>query len=460
MKQPSILHPTILHPSRRELLKRALQGGLGLAAMSTLQLSAMSQALAAQSSAVTGYKALVCVFLFGGNDSANMLIPLAGDSRNAYMQARQSLAVADALPITPLTTVADGIGVHPALAALTPLFSTKKLAFVSSIGALQQPTSKLEVQQGKAVLPANLYSHNDQQATWMRGKEAMSLNQGWGAQMLELLHTQPEFSSCISLSGTNLWQRGQLIQPFGMSAKGVSGLTAHNGSSNRALLMKNLQAALLSSQAHPLANLYAQSNSAAQARSLIVADALTQAPTLNTLFAADNNLAQQLQMVAKLISVQATLGVGRQVFFVGMGGFDTHDDQNTVHPALLSQLSSALASFADATVELGVSDQVTTFTMSDFGRTLSSNGDGTDHGWAGNQLVMGGAVKGGDIYGQLLQQRLGSELDLGGGRMIPTTANVQLFGSLAQWFGLSDSQRLQIFPALSAFNASVLPLFT
>ncbi len=445
--------------SRRDLLKRALQGGLGLAALSTLQLTAMSKALAAQSTPVSGYKALVCVFLFGGNDSANMLVPLAGDSLTAYAQARQSLAVTGALPISPLTAVADGIGFHPALAPLQPLFASQQLALISGVGALQQPTSKLEVQQGKALLPKNLYSHNDQQATWMRGQEALSLDRGWGAQMLELLQSNPEFSSCISLSGTNLWQRGQLLQPFGMSAKGVSGLTAHNGVGSRAMLMKNLQAALLAPQTQPLANLYAQSNSAAQARSLIVADALTQAPTLQTVFAPDNNLAQQLQMVARLISVQATLGVGRQVFFVGMGGFDTHDDQNTVHPALLGQLSAALASFAAATSELGVADQVTTFTMSDFGRTLSSNGDGTDHGWAGNQLVLGGAVQGGDIYGQLLQQRLGSELDVGGGRMLPTTANVQLFASLASWFGLSDSQRRQIFPALSAFDSSVLPLF-
>lgn len=445
--------------SRRDLLKRALQGSLGLAAMSSLQLTAMSHALAAQSASVNDYKALVCVFLFGGNDSANMLIPLAGDSLNAYQQARQSLAVSGALPINPRTAVADGVGFHPALAPLQPLFSAGPLAVISGVGALQQPTSKLQVQQGKAVLPKNLYSHNDQQATWMRGQEPLNLDRGWGAQMLELLQTNPDFSSCISLSGTNLWQRGQLLQPFGLSAKGVPGLTAHAGNSGRAVLMKNLQTALLAPQTHPLANLYAQSHSAAQARSVIIADALSQAPALNTVFASDNNLAQQLQMVARLISVQARLGVGRQVFFVGMGGFDTHDDQNTVHPALLGSLSSALLSFYQATEELGVAQQVTAFTMSDFGRTLSSNGDGTDHGWAGNQLVLGGAVKGGDIYGQLLEQRLGSEWDLGGGRMIPTTANVQLFASLASWFGLSERQRLQIFPALSAFAPSRLPLF-
>jgi uncharacterized protein (DUF1501 family) len=445
--------------SRRDLLKRALQGSLGLAALSSLQLTAMSKALAAQSAPITGYKALVCVFLFGGNDSANMLIPLTGDSLNAYQQARQSLAVNAPIPISPRTPVAEGIGFHPALASLQPLFASEQLAVISGVGALQQPTSKTQVQQGTALLPKNLYSHNDQQATWMRGQEPQSLDRGWGAQMMELLQSAPDFSSCISLSGTNLWQRGQLLQPFGMSAKGVSGLTAHSGNSQRALLMKNLQTALMAPQAHPLAELYSQSNTAAQARSLIIADALTQAPTLNTVFAADNHLAQQLQMVAKLISVQSRLGVGRQVFFVGMGGFDTHDDQNTVHPALLSQLSSALASFVAATTELGVAEQVTSFTMSDFGRTLSSNGDGTDHGWAGNQLVLGGAVRGGEIFGQLLQQRLGSELDLGGGRMIPTTANVQLFASLASWFGLSNSQLLQIFPAFSAFNASALPLF-
>ncbi|MBU1438823.1 MAG: DUF1501 domain-containing protein [Gammaproteobacteria bacterium] len=445
--------------SRRQLLKNMLQGSLGLAALSSLQLTAMQKALAAQSAPITDYKALVCVFLFGGNDSANMLVPLAGDSLADYVTARQSLAVSGALPISPRTAVNDGIGLHPALASLQLLFNTGELAIVSGVGALQQPTTKIQVQQGNAVLPKNLYSHNDQQATWMRGQEPQSFDRGWGAQMLELLESSPDFSSCISLSGTNLWQRGQLLQPFGMSANGVPSLSAHSGNSSRALLLKNLQASLLAQQTHPLANLYAQSNSAAQARSVIVADALTQAPTLNTQFAAGNNLAQQLKMVARLMSVQSQLGVGRQVFFVGMGGFDTHDDQNTVHPALLGNLSAALASFQQATAELGLAQQVTTFTMSDFGRTLSSNGDGTDHGWAGNQLVLGGAVQGGDIYGQLVQQRLGSEFDVGGGRMIPTTANVQLFASLAHWFGLSESQRRQLFPALAAFDPALMPLF-
>lgn len=448
-----------MQQQRRLFLKNVLTGSLGLAALSSLQLTAMSKALAAQSAPVTGYKALVCVFLFGGNDSANMLIPLAGDSLSHYLAARQTLAVTGALPITPITAVKDGIGLHPSLSPLQSLFSGGQLAVVGGVGALQRPTTAAEVKNGSAILPANLYSHNDQQATWMRGQEPMLLNRGWGAQMLELLQSTPDFSSVISLAGSNLWQRGQLLQPFGMSANGVPSLAAHNGTSSRAQLIKKLQASLLGQQSDPLANLYAQSNSAAQARGALVADALTQAPAMSTPFAADINLAQQLKMVAKLISVQAKFGVGRQVFFVSMGGFDTHDAQNTVHPTLLANLGAALASFYQATTELGVAEQVTTFTMSDFGRTLSSNGDGTDHGWAGNQLVLGGAVKGREIYGQLIEQRLGSAFDVGGGRMIPTTANAQMFASLASWFGLSDSQRLQVFPALSAFSASALPLF-
>ena len=445
--------------SRREWLKLGLQGSLGLAALSSLQLSAISRAVAAPAVATSDYKALVCVFLFGGNDSANMLIPLGGDSLAGYRQARQALAVEGALAISPTTSVPDGVGFHPAMASLMPLFDNKQLAMVTGVGALQQPTSKASVQQGTAVLPKNLYSHNDQQATWMRGQEPLSIDKGWGASMLELLSQQAEFSSCISLSGTNLWQKGAVLQPFGMSAKGVPVLNAGSGNSSRAALVRQLQAALLAQQSHPLQQLYAGSSSAAQARSLIIADALTQAPLLQTSFATDNNLAQQLQMVARLISVQAQLGLSRQVFFVGMGGFDTHDDQNTVHPALLGSLSSALNSFYQATAELGVANQVTTFTMSDFGRTLSSNGDGTDHGWAGNQLVLGGAVAGGELYGQLIEQRLGSAYDAGSGRMIPTTANVQLFASLAAWFGVPPAQLPLLFPALPAFSTTNLPLF-
>lgn len=447
------------HLDRRDWLKLALKGSLGLATLSSLQLGLLPKALAAGQSAPAGYKALVCVFLYGGNDSLNMLLPLAGQSLLDYQAARQSLAVADPVALRPRTPIADGLGLHPALAPLEPLFSSGSLALIGGVGSLIRPTTLAEVQAGNALLPKNLFSHNDQQATWMRGQDPQSPDSGWGARLLELMYDVPDFASCVSLAGSNLWQRGMALSPFGMSAAGVPELTALKGNSKRAALLRDIQSRLFSTQTHPLADQFALSHSQAQSRSALVATALNQAPVLQTAFNNANPLALQLQMVAKLISVQSLLGVGRQVFFVGIGGFDTHDAQNTVQPALLATVAEALSSFYQATRELGLAEQVTSFTMSDFGRTLSSNGDGTDHGWAGNQLVLGGAVNGGDLYGQLLSQRLGSAVDIGAGRLIPALSNSQLFGSLAQWFG-ADAQTLALLlPELAHFDAGALPLF-
>lgn len=447
------------HLDRREWLKLALKGSFGLATLNAVQLGLLPKALAAGRATPSGYKALVCVFLYGGNDSLNMLLPLSGQSLLDYQAARQSLAVANPIALTPRTPIADGLGLHPAMAALEPLFSQGALALAGGVGALIRPTTLAEVKAGTAFLPKNLFSHNDQQATWMRGQDPQSPDSGWGARLLELMYDVPDFSSCISLTGTNLWQRGAAISPFGMSAAGVPELTALKGSSKQAATLKNIQSRLFSTQIHPLAEEYAVSHSQAQNRSAIVSGALKQAPVLQTAFNNANPLALQLQMVAKMISVQSLLGVGRQVFFVGMGGFDTHDAQNTVQPALLTTVAEAMTSFYQATVELGVAQQVTSFTMSDFGRTLSSNGDGTDHGWAGNQLILGGAVNGGELYGQLLPQRLGSPVDMGAGRLIPALSNSQLFGSLAQWFGADQSALNLLLPELANFDSGAISLF-
>lgn len=440
---------------RRQWLQLVGRGSLGLAALSSLQLGMLPRALAAGRAAPTGYKALVCVFLYGGNDSLNMLLPQGGTALQDYLAARQSLAVANALPLAPKTAVADGLALHPALAALKPLFEENQLALIGGVGALQRPVTKAEYLAGKAIVPTNLFSHNDQQATWMRGGEALKPDSGWAARLQELLYDVPDFAGNISLAGTNLWQRSALLSPFAMSAGGVPVLNAIKGTSSKAKFLQSIQQRLYSGQPDPLALQYATQHSQAQQRSEIVGTALLQAPVLQTAFDPANPLAQQLAMVARLISVQSLLGVGRQVFFVGIGGFDTHDAQNETQPALLGMLANALHSFYQATVELGVAQQVTSFTMSDFGRTLSSNGDGTDHGWAGNQLVLGGAVNGGDWYGALLPQRLGSEVDVGAGRLIPTLANCQYFAALAQWFGVSPADLPLIFPELPAFNSAL-----
>lgn len=442
--------------SRRHFLSLCLRGGLGMAALSAMQLRFMQSVLAAEQQPFNDYKALVCIFLYGGNDSLNMLIPLAGDSLQFYQQARQALTVTDALPLQPVHAVEDGIGLHPSLAPLLPYFEQRKLAVVSAVGSLVQPMTKAEYLAGSVIKPQHLFSHNDQQDTWMRGREPQIVSRGWGAQMLELLYQQPDFASCISLAGGNLWQSGDALNPFGLTSAGVPDILATRRNDIRSTTLRHITKAIMQGQQHPLSQHYGQININTIERSAIVREALQQAPDFADVFPANNTLAGQLKKVAQLISARDTLNVNRQVFFVRMGGFDTHGDQLSLHPVLLAKVAEAMAAFQQAMDSSGNSDKVTSFTMSDFGRTLSTNGDGTDHGWAGHQLVMGGAVNGADIYGTVPQQRLGGERDVGAGRIIPEFANEQYFATLAQWFGVSPAQCLQLFPNLAHFNQTNL----
>lgn len=442
--------------SRRKFLAQCLRGGLGVAALSAVQLRFMQSLFAAEQQPFNDYKALVCIFLSGGNDSLNMLIPQAGESLQLYQQARQQLAVTGALALQPKHSVDDGIALHPSLAPLLPYFEQGQLGLVSAVGSLVQPLTKAEYLAGSAIKPQHLFSHNDQQNTWMRGREPEIVSHGWGGQMLELLYQQPDFASCISLAGSNLWQSGQAINPFGLTSAGVPELQASRKTDLRSNVIRQAAQSLMGSQTHALGQYYGKINENAVERSIVMRQALQQAPEFTELFPSGNTLAAQLRKVAQLISAKDSLDVKRQVFFVRMGGFDTHGDQLQLHPVLLAKVAEAMAGFQQAIDASGNSNNVTSFTMSDFGRTLSTNGNGTDHGWAGHQLVMGGAVKGGDIYGAVPQQRLGGDLDVGAGRIIPQFANEQYFATLAQWFGLSPAQCLQLFPNLTNFNQANL----
>ena len=375
--------------NRREFLSLCVKGSVSTAALTSLQLQALTGATNAVE--LGDYKALVCVYLYGGNDSLNMLVPLEGEQRSLYKQSRQNLAVESPLELSIKSQFAGGVGIHPSLEPIQNVFESQNLAFIGGVGTLLAPTTLNDYKNKTIGLPKHLFSHNDQQAAWMYGREKQSLNSGWGARLLERLELQDGLTSAIN----------------------------------------NTQA---------------------------MNSALESAPALITPFS-DNSLSEQFAAVAKTISVQAKLSTQRQVFFVSMGGYDTHDNQLTTHPALLNTLAQGLSEFDSAMKELDMADKVTTFTMSDFGRTLTSNGDGTDHGWAGNQIVMGGAVKGGNIYGELLTQHLDGPQDTGGGRLIPSVANEQYFATLAQWFGVPSSELVDIFPNLSNFDHTTLGFF-
>lgn len=439
--------------NRRTFLSYCMKGGASVAALTQLQLQAFQGSL---SYSFDDHKALVCVFLYGGNDSLNMLVPIEGEKRSLYEASRQNLAVANALQLSPVTDIAGGVGLHPAMDPIKSLFDNQDLAFVSGVGSLIVPTTKADYQNETVPLPKHLFSHNDQQATWMHGREKVSLNSGWGARLLERIEQGNSFVNNISLAGTNLWQTSVNLTPFSLHQRGVSRINPINGDGNRAAHVRSLMNRVLAQSSHPLASAYGTKMQKAITNTEAMNSAIESSDDLSTFFS-DTSLSQQLHTVAKSISVRQTLDAKRQIYFVSMGGFDTHDNQLTTHPALLGALSQSLSEFNAAISSINANDDVTLFTMSDFGRTLTSNGDGTDHGWAGNQIVMGGAVNGGEIYGSFMTQHLDGPNDTRGGRLIPQVANEQYFASLARWFGLDNSELVDIFPNLANFNSHTLP---
>ncbi|ESP94756.1 MULTISPECIES: DUF1501 domain-containing protein [Pseudoalteromonas] len=442
--------------SRRAFLSLCLKGGASIAALTSLQLQALASS--ASSSTINDYKALVCIFLHGGSDSLNMLVPTSGSERVDYELSRQNLVVTEPITLNTTTQFSGGVGLHPSMSALEPIFNAGQLGFVGGVGTLITPTSLADYKNKAVPLPGHLFSHNDQQATWMHGQEKVSLNTGWGARILERLNQHASFTSNISLAGANPWQVGANTTPYALNKNGITKINALKGYQPQVDHVKSIVDRLLSTTTNPIQDAYASRLSSSISNVQNMNALLEQAPTLNTQFS-DNPLSEQLAAVAKSLSISNHTGNKRQIFFVSLGGFDTHDDQLIRQPALFATLATALSEFHSALAELSLQESVTTFTMSDFGRTLTSNGDGTDHGWAGNQLLMGAAVNGKELHGTMLSQQLESAIDVGGGRLIPQFSNEQYFAPIAKWFGLSDIEVSDIFPNLTNFDASALQLF-
>lgn len=412
------------------------------------------------------YKALVCIFLFGGNDAFNMLVPRGTAEYNLYQSTRQTLAIAQdsLLPITPASNLGIELGLHPSMLGVRDLFAENKLALVANMGALLEPVNKASIINKTAKLPPQLFSHNDQQ-TFMQSLQTGFNRNGWAGRAADAMlgvNSNQRLSMNISLGGSNIWQTGAGVVPYSVDGRGVEELTNFNKNSadQRELSRVQIFQALLSQNyENPFSKEIARSQKLAWELAGEVKLALDQQPEIATEFPSNNPLAINLKMVAKLISARSSLGAARQTFFVGMGDFDTHGDQLRRHVNLLAQLSSGLKAFEAALQELGVADQVTTFTSSDFGRTLTSNGDGTDHGWGSHQLIMGGAIKGGDIYGSYPNLTINSSDDIGEGRIIPTTSIDQYAATLATWYGLEGSDFSTVFPNLHRFNNPILDFF-
>lgn len=454
--------------SRRAFLKRASALSVaGIAAPWALNLAVMAEASAATAS---DYKALVCVFLYGGNDYANTLVPYDGASYAAYQQMRPSFAYGHAAlsptELKPVGTPLDSSGMAhtyalaPELAPLLPLFDAGQMGVILNVGTLVQPTTKLQYTNKSVKLPPKLFSHNDQQSVW-QSQSPEGATSGWGGRIGDLFESGNGNATftCVNVSGNAVFMSGKSAVQYQVSTGGsvpLAGLKAPLfGSSACSDALRTL---ISQPRAHLLENEYSRVTKRSIDAEVVLTGALASAPVLATAFPAGNSLADQLKMVARMISAGPALGARRQVFFVSMGGFDNHDALLTTHPGLLTGVAGALAAFQKATAELGLADKVTTFTASDFGRTMSGNNDGSDHGWGSMHFVMGAAVKGQRFYGTAPVVANGGPDDVGQGRLLPTTSVDQLAATLGKWMGVSDSDLLGMLPSLVNYNASARTL--
>jgi uncharacterized protein (DUF1501 family) len=449
---------------RREFLRRASALGIaGSAAPWALSLAGIGEAAAA--TAPSDYKALVCVFLYGGNDYGNTLVPFDSASYNAYATIRQTLATPrDQLAATALGTLVGGrqMALAPQLAKLKALYDAGHLGVQLNVGTLIQPTTLAQYQAQNVPLPPKLFSHNDQQSVW-QSSSPEGATSGWGGRLGDVFlgSNGTATFTCINVSGNAVFMSGQQAVQYQVSTSGavpINGITKSlYGSTACSDALRSLITADRTHWMEAELNRVVKRSVSAQST---VSTALAALPPLTTPFDTANSLANQLQMVAKLIGARSGLGAKRQVYFVALGGFDMHDYLVDQHPGLLTTVNDALASFYAATVELGVADAVTTFTASDFGRTLTSNGDGSDHGWGSHHMVMGGAVKGGRFWGQLPSVSVNGPDDVGQGRLLPTTSVDQLGATLATWMGVSATDLSVVLPHITNYSTRDMGYFS
>ncbi|MFT4569049.1 MAG: hypothetical protein ACI9FN_004019 [Saprospiraceae bacterium] len=443
--------------NRRKFLGQASCAAIG----STTFLSSLFNLHSVNASAgyhnTNDYKALVCILLAGGNDSFNMLAPKGNSEYAQYATVRSSLA----LPQTDILSLQGGLnngrelGLHPSLIELQSIYNQDDLAFVSNVGSLVEPINIGQYTSGSGKLPLGLFSHVDEIAHWQTSTPNERGRLGWAGRMADILCTvnsNTNISMNMSLSGTNLFQTGNTISPYTLTQRGSIGM---NGYNTPGLFDQIRTSAMDSVLAEHYNNLYEVTyrNILRQSQDshLIYKEAISKINPINTVFTESNNLALDLKVVAETIAARNDLGMSRQVFFINYGGWDHHDEVLNAQSKMLRTVDEALGQFNTATHELGVQNEVTTFSISDFGRTLTSNGNGSDHAWGGNAFVMGGAVKGGEIYGQYPDLDLGNPLDIGRGRLIPTMASDQYFAELALWFGVPKSELDMVLPNIDRF---------
>ena len=463
--------------SRRAFLRRSGHLALmGAAAPLGLNLAAMGEAAAFNAN---DYKALVCVFLFGGNDHANTVVAYDNASHAAYARIRAAgagtaagsialqRAALDATRLQPLAPLPGGVeyALHPRMTGLAGLFNTGRAAVQLNVGPLVVPTTRQQYFSGAVPLPPKLFSHNDQQSVW-QSQEAEGSSRGWGGNIgdLALGSNGNALFTCISVTGNTVFLAGRDALQYQCSTAGAVPVKSTKDQFFYEPAMRSAFAELIQQpRTHMLENEYNRVMRRSIGAEGQVNGALA-GVTLGTAFPAANPLAAQLRMVARLIGARNTLGMKRQVFMVSLGGFDLHDDMVGRQPGQLGQVSEAISAFYQATVELGLADKVTTFTASDFGRTLTSNGDGTDHGWGSHHIVVGGAVRGQAFYGTpppISTGDTGAPQDqwhIGQGRLLPSTSVDQFGATLAKWFGVSAGEMGEILPNIGNFGGNDYPI--
>ena len=483
--------------SRREFLRTAsvLSGSLGAAGVPlALNLAGLGPAMAQTAG---GYKALVCLFLYGGNDSANMVLPTDAASWSAYTSVRNQApspialsapgtapdgaaaagslaALGGVLPITPNFTVSAvnatrSFALHPAMAEARDLFEAGRLAVVPNVGPLVVPLTKTEYRNASKPRPAKLFSHNDQQSTW-QALAPEGAKVGWGGRFGDLLASRNAGTTFtnISVSGNAVFMAGQSVFQYQVGNNGAVAISGLSGSLfGSSAASTSLRSIVTADNQHLFAREHASvTRRSIEAQAMFQAafnastvDAPTQYTQPSTRALATNALATTLQTVARIIAARSALGAQRQVFFVSMGGFDTHDNEIRSHADLMARLSHALGYFDGTLATLGVREQVTLFTGSDFGRTFTSNGDGTDHGWGAHHLVYGGAVKGKEIHGRFPTVGVNHDDEVGSGSFLPAIAVDQVGATLGKWMEVSDSSLDLVFPNLRNFAQRDLGLF-
>lgn len=425
----------------------------------------------------TQNKSLVFIMLDGGNDSFNMLVPTTVSAHNDYKSSRGDLTI-ERTTLLPLLNFKDqnnkSFGLHPSLPKVRNLFNDQKLAFISNIAPLVEPITKAEFKAGSKPVPVGLMSHSDQFKHWQTSRPLERTNSGWFgtfADVLQKSKANNAISMNISLAGSNIMQNGKEAREYAVTDKGSIGLNVKRTDKPQLVALNNVlmggfDRMLAADYDSAFDSTYIDGIRHAQSQHETFKAAIDKIALSTNFKSADGKespLAAQLKMVAKSIAAAPTLGLSQQTFFVRYIGWDHHSELLNNHQRMLGVLDDALSAFQLALTELGVADKTLTFTGSDFGRSLTSNGNGTDHGWGGNTLIMGNDVNGGKIYGTYPELTLGNSnpLDIGGGVMIPTTATDELYAELAVWFGVEKSDLPKLFPNLENFydnSQDALPL--